>query len=154
MGGIKMGKRLIIVAQEYKAPYQGTTMDTWYWCCCGSLVIGCFILKMVSGGACNNSHKKQHNVKEDPNIEERVNAEQGNYFSNFLLRQIEKYQQNISPEIKKRLNKTRLCRYNPSCSEYAKQAIKKKGSLEGSYMAVKRLLKCNPFSKGGEDPVN
>ena len=45
------------------------------------------------------------------------------------------------------------CKYYPSCSEYMKQAIGKYGPLKGVFLGIKRLLKCNPFSKGGYDPL-
>ena len=45
------------------------------------------------------------------------------------------------------------CRFVPTCSEYAKEAIQRYGALKGGFLAVKRLLRCNPFSKGGYDPV-
>ena len=45
------------------------------------------------------------------------------------------------------------CKYYPTCSEYARQAIEKHGAVKGSFLSVKRFLKCNPFSKGGYDPV-
>ena len=44
------------------------------------------------------------------------------------------------------------CRYYPSCSEYAAQAIAHRGPLRGSLLAVWRLLRCNPFAPGGYDP--
>jgi len=45
------------------------------------------------------------------------------------------------------------CKYYPSCSEYMKQAIEKYGVLKGFFLGIIRLLKCNPFSKGGYDPL-
>ena len=45
------------------------------------------------------------------------------------------------------------CRYIPTCSEYAMTAIERYGALKGGRMAAWRLLRCNPFSKGGYDPV-
>ena len=45
------------------------------------------------------------------------------------------------------------CKYYPTCSNYAKESITKHGSLKGSYLMIKRILKCNPFSKGGIDLV-
>ena len=45
------------------------------------------------------------------------------------------------------------CKYYPSCSEYTKQAITKYGTIKGCFFGIIRLLKCNPFSKGGYDPV-
>lgn len=45
------------------------------------------------------------------------------------------------------------CRFTPSCSQYAKEAILKHGLLKGSYLTARRLLKCHPFHAGGYDPV-
>ena len=45
------------------------------------------------------------------------------------------------------------CKYTPTCSQYAIQAIEKYGPLKGLGLAVYRVLRCNPFSKGGYDPV-
>ncbi|MBQ4369753.1 MAG: membrane protein insertion efficiency factor YidD [Oscillospiraceae bacterium] len=45
------------------------------------------------------------------------------------------------------------CRFTPTCSEYALEALEKYGALKGSYLAVRRLLKCHPFHAGGYDPV-
>lgn len=45
------------------------------------------------------------------------------------------------------------CRYIPTCSQYAMQAIQKYGAIKGGYLALRRILRCNPFSKGGYDPV-
>ncbi|MDD4002651.1 MAG: membrane protein insertion efficiency factor YidD [Clostridia bacterium] len=45
------------------------------------------------------------------------------------------------------------CRYTPSCSQYAAEALQKHGAIKGSFMALRRILKCNHFSKGGFDPV-
>ncbi|MFP3879485.1 MAG: membrane protein insertion efficiency factor YidD [Dehalococcoidia bacterium] len=45
------------------------------------------------------------------------------------------------------------CRFQPTCSHYAYEAIERHGFLRGSWLATKRLVRCNPFSKGGYDPV-
>ena len=45
------------------------------------------------------------------------------------------------------------CRYYPSCSQYAIEAIEKKGIVSGSWMAVKRICRCHPWHDGGYDPV-
>ena len=47
----------------------------------------------------------------------------------------------------------RICTYNPSCSEFSRQAVLKHGVILGSIMGFKRIIDCNPFSKGGFDPV-
>ena len=57
------------------------------------------------------------------------------------------YQRVISPAFPRR------CKYEPTCSAYAAQAIGEFGILRGSVLAVWRLLRCNPFSHGGFDPV-
>ncbi len=45
------------------------------------------------------------------------------------------------------------CKYYPSCSEYMKEAILKYGVFKGCFLGICRILRCNPFSKGGYDPV-
>jgi len=57
------------------------------------------------------------------------------------------YQKNISPLTKP------SCRFYPSCSGYAYEAIQIHGNLKGTWLAVCRLLKCHPFHRGGYDPV-
>jgi putative membrane protein insertion efficiency factor len=57
------------------------------------------------------------------------------------------YQLAISPLLGAR------CRYYPSCSQYALEAIAGHGALRGSWMALRRLLRCHPFHAGGYDPV-
>jgi putative membrane protein insertion efficiency factor len=47
----------------------------------------------------------------------------------------------------------RTCKYEPSCSQYAEQAVRRHGVLRGLALAGWRLLRCNPWSKGGHDPV-
>ncbi|MCR4691919.1 MAG: membrane protein insertion efficiency factor YidD [Lachnospiraceae bacterium] len=65
----------------------------------------------------------------------------------FMIRGIKLYQTYISPM------KTTKCPYFPSCSNYGIEAIEKHGVLKGGILAFWRILRCNPFSKGGYDPV-
>jgi putative membrane protein insertion efficiency factor len=64
-----------------------------------------------------------------------------------LIKGIELYQKYVSP-----MKRTR-CPYIPTCSNYGLEAIKKYGVWKGSLLAIWRVLRCNPFSKGGYDPV-
>jgi len=64
-----------------------------------------------------------------------------------LIKGIEGYKKAISPYIRK------SCRYYPSCSEYAKNALTKYGFMKGLLKTAWRILRCNPFSKGGYDPA-
>jgi len=45
------------------------------------------------------------------------------------------------------------CRFEPTCSEYAAQAVEKYGAVRGTWLAIKRILRCQPFCEGGHDPV-
>jgi uncharacterized protein len=45
------------------------------------------------------------------------------------------------------------CRFEPTCSEYTRQAVEKYGALRGTWMGIKRILRCQPLCKGGHDPV-
>ncbi|MBR4309978.1 MAG: membrane protein insertion efficiency factor YidD [Akkermansia sp.] len=57
------------------------------------------------------------------------------------------YRRRISPL------KQPCCRFIPTCSQYALEAIEKYGALKGSWLALRRLLRCHPLCKGGYDPV-
>jgi len=46
-----------------------------------------------------------------------------------------------------------LCRFEPSCSAYAREALLRHGALKGTLLALWRILRCNPFGRGGHDPV-
>ncbi len=65
-----------------------------------------------------------------------------------LTGMIRLYQYTISPMLPP------TCRFYPTCSEYMIQAVKKKGLLKGMLMGIWRVLRCNPFCKGGYDPVD
>ncbi|MEW5806921.1 MAG: membrane protein insertion efficiency factor YidD [Acidobacteriota bacterium] len=60
---------------------------------------------------------------------------------------IEGYRRLISPAL------LPACRFYPSCSEYGIQAFKKYGVIQGGYLTLLRIMRCNPFSKGGFDPL-
>lgn len=65
----------------------------------------------------------------------------------FFLSMIKIYQVYISPI------KGRTCRFYPTCSQYAFEAIDKYGSMYGTILTIKRIIKCHPFHPGGYDPV-
>ena len=68
-------------------------------------------------------------------------------FSIMLITLILIYQKIISPFFPP------SCRYNPTCSEYGKQAITKHGPIKGAALTIKRIFKCHPWGGGGEDLV-
>lgn len=45
------------------------------------------------------------------------------------------------------------CKFTPTCSSYAIEALEKYGFIKGTFLSIRRILRCNPFSKGGYDPV-
>lgn len=65
----------------------------------------------------------------------------------FFIKLIRLYQKHISA------NTSPKCKYYPTCSNYAIEAIQLHGTFKGTLLAVCRILRCNPFSKGGYDPV-
>ena len=64
-----------------------------------------------------------------------------------MLAMIRFYRRHISP------NKKPCCRFTPTCSQYAIEAVKEWGAIRGLALAVWRVLRCNPFGRGGIDPV-
>ncbi|MDR1070394.1 MAG: membrane protein insertion efficiency factor YidD [Gracilibacteraceae bacterium] len=66
---------------------------------------------------------------------------------NLLFGLIRFYQAAVSPHL------GRSCRFYPTCSDYALQAIEKYGSLRGSFKAFTRICRCHPFHPGGYDPL-
>ncbi len=70
-----------------------------------------------------------------------------NFIAKFFCFIIRFYQKYISPLFPS------CCRFTPSCSQYALEAVKKYGPFKGFILSVKRILRCNPYCKGGYDPV-
>jgi putative membrane protein insertion efficiency factor len=64
-----------------------------------------------------------------------------------LLRLIAAYRYLLSPWVGS------SCRYWPTCSEYAREAVEQHGAARGSYLAARRLARCHPYGRGGVDPV-
>lgn len=64
-----------------------------------------------------------------------------------IIAEIKFYRKFISPL------KKPCCRFMPTCSEYAIEALSRYGVIKGLYLSVKRILRCSPLSKGGYDPV-
>ena len=67
-----------------------------------------------------------------------------------LIWLINGYQKYLSKALE---SKNIHCKYYPTCSEYTKQAIEKYGAMKGTWKGFKRIIRCNPFSKGGYDPL-
>jgi uncharacterized protein len=64
-----------------------------------------------------------------------------------LILLIKSYKLLVSPFL------PQCCRFAPTCSEYAIEAVRRYGTLKGSYLSCRRLMKCHPFHPGGYDPV-
>ena len=71
----------------------------------------------------------------------------GQLAKSFVLGLLRAYKWTLSPMLPP------SCRYVPTCSEYAMEAVERHGVMRGSWMALLRILRCHPFVKGGHDPV-
>ncbi len=67
--------------------------------------------------------------------------------SRILIAVLTAYQRVVSPLL------PAACRFHPSCSHYARQAVERHGARRGLWLAARRLLRCQPFSAGGLDPI-
>ena len=74
------------------------------------------------------------------------NIIEDNYMRKLAIKLIEKYQSSTK-------NNNKRCRYVPTCSEYAKECYIKFNFFKASFLTIYRILRCNPLSKGGYDPV-
>lgn len=72
----------------------------------------------------------------------------GKFINLILIGMVRIYRKYISP-----MKRMPSCRYITTCSQYAIEALQKYGPLKGSYLAIRRILRCNHFHKGGYDPV-
>ena len=72
----------------------------------------------------------------------------GKFINLILIGMVRIYRKYISP-----MKRMPSCRYIATCSQYAIEALQKYGPLKGSYLAIRRILRCNHFHKGGYDPV-
>lgn len=81
------------------------------------------------------------------NFGTRLSALPGWLIQRALLALITVYRYAVSPFLGQR------CRFHPSCSAYAAEALTKYGALRGSWLALKRVCRCHPFHPGGHDPV-
>lgn len=70
-----------------------------------------------------------------------------NPFQHVLVAAIRIYQIALSPYFGSQ------CRFTPTCSEYAKEAVIQHGALKGSWLAIRRIGRCHPYHPGGHDPV-
>lgn len=74
-----------------------------------------------------------------------------------ILKLIKSYQKTLffhNEVFKTLFMSDKVCRFEPSCSNYTYQAIEKYGVSKGAYLGLKRIMRCHPFSKGGYDPVS
>ena len=80
-------------------------------------------------------------------LKEKIRKEDGMILKKFLIVVIKFYRKYLSPM------KVTKCPYYPTCSTYGLEAIEKYGAMKGGALALWRIFRCNPFSKGGYDPV-
>lgn len=97
--------------------------------------------------------KKEEGRRKNVNAQKRVR----NFFcllpSAFCLLFVRVYQLILSPAKNVLLGPAGYCRFQPSCSEYAAEALKTHGAVSGGWLAAKRICRCHPWGAHGEDPV-
>ena len=79
------------------------------------------------------------------------------FFRKILIQLINFYQKILSPDHSfwaKKIFPWGYCKFQPTCSEYSKQALRKYGVMKGGIKTIWRILRCNPWSRGGKDPLS
>lgn len=114
-----------------------------------ALILCGFVILCVFGSlAADKAYTPVHiPLTAEDHIAEAQKRTQFNPAVRFLRWIILFYQDNISSHLPK------SCRFTPSCSQYGLQAVEKYGAVKGSWLTLKRIVRCNPWSDGGEDPV-
>jgi len=98
--------------------------------------------------ACNESCNIENiSLQENARSVQNISGIKSNFLQKIAYALIRFYQMAVSPHFPP------CCRYHPTCSAYALQAIEKYGFFYGSFKALIRILRCHPFSRGGYDPV-
>ena len=92
--------------------------------------------------ACSFFPPESDSVAAEKNLKTGMNAP-----TRFLRKAVRFYQTKISPLMPGK------CRFHPTCSNYALEALEKYGAIKGSWLTLKRILRCNPWGGSGEDPV-
>lgn len=72
----------------------------------------------------------------------------------YLIRTYQKSDFLKKPFLKTIVGTEGYCRFTPTCSDYFYQAVNKYGTIKGSFLGIKRILRCHPWSKGGYDPLS
>jgi len=109
-------------------------------CCLGEALDGnCLLLSVVLLPQLLTALVRGHHPGLRPGISARISGR--------LLAAIGVYQQQISPHLSNR------CRFEPSCSHYAAEAVTRHGSIRGSWLTLRRLLRCHPAGRRGLDPI-
>jgi uncharacterized protein len=96
-------------------------------------------------------------TKEFPMTDNRANAGAMAVVSSFVIRiltlAIRAYQLTVAPAQIFLFGPAGGCRFTPSCSQYAMEAVRTRGAIAGSWLATKRICRCHPWGEGGHDPV-
>lgn len=87
-------------------------------------------------------------LQNNPSGRERVVKTRAGWCVSLISGLIRIYQKSHSGQIR-----SRRCRFNPTCSQFALEALSKYGLIKGISLSMKRIARCNPGSKGGDDPV-
>jgi putative membrane protein insertion efficiency factor len=109
--------------------------------CCAAEALGCGgQLALVAPHAARTALRRPH-------LPRAGGSAHGGVVRRLLLSLIVLYQREISPK------RPACCRFTPTCSHYAAEAIDRHGALRGVWLTLRRLLRCRPGARGGEDPV-
>lgn len=112
----------------------------------------CYLYVAETDPGCSRRILSPNILKAFPRIK-RISLTEtlSNLDKDLLTRAIRFYQERISPQLQEKFGD--FCKFTPSCSEYGLEAIERYGNFRGGMLAFNRIMRCNPWSHGGYDPV-
>lgn len=107
-----------------------------------------YTVPVREGSSVREEKPREHRLEDGQRDVRGAAPGQPGWAAALMLSGVRFYRRHLSPR-----KAAPTCRFSPTCSQYAVEALTRHGALKGAYLSVRRLLRCHPFHPGGHDPV-